>query len=420
MPKPQLPPNLDLCVKCKTSKNLCGISPCPLLQRWYKDFKLMTPKISKIDASYAPPSFFVGRYDYPHLNAGPMLTIEKMPSEILDNSDSWNDLTQEQILQYRLSMYRTKTELNAKRPLDSPIIEKSHELLLGINPVEVEVELEKEIIPHITLDTRLAPHGPVAPIKKLSINENQTPLRPIEKVYYDTDLRATEALKLLGKEKVPVSYMTRVFSAGMVGREKNRKLVPTRWSITAIDDILSKQNIERIKNFQVLGEYRLFSSYFFGNKFLIILIPKVWGFEAVEVWLKGAYLNPSDHDVGVNDYELYKGRKTYASNVSGGYYATRLAVTEYLLKIRRQAQVISLREIDDNYKMPLGVWVVRQAARQAMENEYKTADTLDNAFKMVDKILRYPSDYYKHKSKLYLMHKEQRSLDAFFGNKRSK
>ncbi|MHA1304127.1 MAG: hypothetical protein ACTSQE_01920 [Candidatus Heimdallarchaeaceae archaeon] len=415
--KRDMPQNLDLCVVCKTSRYLCGKSPCPLLQKWFKTLKVETPKIRKIDESFAPPSFFVGSYNYPQLNAGPLLTLDRQPSSVIDNSDTWNERTQEEIIRMRLAMFRAKAQIDAKKPLESPIIEKSQEMLLGIKPVTVEVELERSVIPKITLDTRLAPHGPVAPIKRLSVNENQTPLRPIEKVYYDDDLKATEAIFTLGQENISVSSIVRVMSAGMLGVAKNRKLVPTRWSITAVDDALSKQKIEQIKKYQPLGEFRVFSSYFFGNKFLIILIPDVWSFEVIELWIKGAYMNPSNKDIGVSDYEFYKGRKTYASKVAGGYYATRIAITEYLEKIQRQAQVIAIREIDENYKLPLGVWVVRQAARQAMSNPYITADSLDGAFDLIPEFLRYPIKYYKHKSKIYKFRKSQTRLDDFLVEK---
>ncbi|UJG44038.1 MAG: hypothetical protein K9W46_02375 [Candidatus Heimdallarchaeum endolithica] len=405
--------DFKLCVVCKTSRNLCGFSPCPLLKKWMDEMSVQVKKIDRIDDVYAPPAFFVGRYNYPEINAGPVLTPLKEPSSIVDDSDLWDNKTQEEIIMMRLSMIRTKAQIDAKKPLESRIMQKSHEMLLGIKPINVEIELERSIIPRVTIDPRLAPHGPVAPIRKLDVTENQTPLKPIEKAYYDTDLKASEAITILGKENISVSNLIRVLSAGMLGLRKKRKLVPTRWSITAVDDTLSKSYIEEIKKFQTINEFQVFTSYFYGNKFYIVLIPDFWSFEAIEVWYKGAYLNPSTKDVGISDYELYNGRKTYANNVAGGYYATRLAVTEHLRRIRRQAQVIAIREIDQNYKLPLGVWVVRQGARQAMQNQILKADTLDSAFSFIPKVLAYSIEYYKNKSKIYELKKKQKKLEDF-------
>ncbi|MHA1224888.1 MAG: Nre family DNA repair protein [Candidatus Heimdallarchaeaceae archaeon] len=395
--------SFELCVLCKTSRMLCGRSTCPLVQKWF----------SSLDESFSPPSFFVGRVGYPVINTGPMLTVERIGSNMIDNPNNWARKTQEEVVQMRVALLRTRSKIDIKRPLDSDIIQKSHELLLGKKAVDVEVELEKKIIPKIILDERVAPHGPIVPIKKLNIVENQSPINAIEKSYYDTDLLASEAVSYLGKEKIDETTITRVFSAGMLGRGKNRKLVPTRWSITAIDDMLSKNNIEKIKKFQELGEIQIFSNVFFGNHFVIILIPDVWSYEMIEVWFKGAYMNPSLKDIGLQDWERYKGRTEYASNITGAYYAARLAISEYLLRIQRQAQAIVLREITNEYRFPLGVWVIRIGTREAFKKKPIVVQDIDSAFALLNKYFRYPVKYWMKKSKLYNFNKTQKKLLEF-------
>ena len=408
--------NFELCVVCKTSRMLCGRRSCPLLQQWSQKYSIEKPKIENLDESFSPPAFFVGWTGYPRINAGPMLTVERQGSEYIDNANNWVTKTQEDIVKMRISLLRTRSKIDVKRPLDSDIIQKSHEMLLGKKAVDVEVKLEKKIIPRISLDERMAPYGPIAPIKKIDIIENQTPVNSIEKAYYDTDLIAADAVNTLGKDKIDVHTITRVFSAGMLGRKDSRKLVPTRWSITAVDDIISKQNVELTKTFQELGEIRIFSNVFFGNRFVIMLIPDVWSYEMIEVWFKGAFMNPSNTDIGMADYEWYDGRTEYASNVTGAYYAARLSVTEYLLKIQRQAQVIVLREISDEYRFPLGVWVIRVGIRGAMKQQYSTADTIDNAFEQLHNYFQYPVKYWKNKSRMYDYSKRQTRLDSFFNS----
>lgn len=406
--------NFDLCVICKTSRMLCGKRNCSLLQKWSKEYTTEKPVITKLDESFAPPAFFVGWSGYPSINAGPMITANRIASDVIDNSDNWLSKQQEDIVKLRISLFRTRSRIDVKRPLDSDIIQRSHELLLGKKPVDVEVDLVKDIIPKIAIDERMAPHGPIAPIKKLRITENQTPINAIEKSYYDTDFLASDAVSYLDTEKLDVNTITRIFSAGMLGRKKNRKLVPTRWSITAVDDIISKNNVERIKRFQEINEIRIFSYKFFGNQFVIMLLPDVWSYEMVEVWFKGAFMNPSMKDIGLGDWEPYTGRSEYASNVTGAYYAARLAVTEYLLKIQRQAKAIVLREISDEYRFPLGVWVIRVSARAAMKEKYSLADNIDTAFQFLERYMKYPVEYWKHKSKLYYLTKTQTKLDEFF------
>ena len=43
---------------------------------------------------------------------------------------------------------------------------------------------------------------------------------------------------------IEISKIQKCFSIGMLG--KKRKLVPTKWSITATDDIISKSIVEEI------------------------------------------------------------------------------------------------------------------------------------------------------------------------------
>ena len=56
----------------------------------------------------------------------------------------------------------------------------------------------------------------------------------------------------------------------------------------------------------------------------------------------------------------------YAQETAGGYYAARLAILEELKRKKRQASVLALRFISEEYSAPLGVWVVREAVRKAM------------------------------------------------------
>jgi hypothetical protein len=87
-----------------------------------------------------------------------------------------------------------------------------------------------------------------------------------------------------------------------------------------------------------------------------------------------------------HDYEFFNGRKDYASNVTGGYYATRLAVAEYLHKIKRQASVIVLRKISNEYFVPLGVWVVRETARNCFNRSTEFSEK-ENLFRYIERLI---------------------------------
>ncbi|MGC9192734.1 MAG: Nre family DNA repair protein, partial [Thermoplasmata archaeon] len=191
------------------------------------------------------------------------------------------------------------------------------------------------------------------------------------------------------------------------GVKNERKMVPTRWSITATDDIIGKELIKDVKNFSLLEDYRVFYNNYVGNTFYILLIPRIWSFEMIELWQRGSFY--ASENVGDGDFEDYNGRKSYASNVEGAYYSARLAVLEYLKKIQRQASVLVYREISPEYSIPLGVWVIRESVRDAMNLEHRTFESLGEAMSYVNN--RITGKNLFKKSNLITRIKTQRTLD---------
>ncbi|MEM2675545.1 MAG: hypothetical protein QXT10_03495, partial [Candidatus Bathyarchaeia archaeon] len=205
----------------------------------------------------------------------------------------------------------------------------------------------------------------------------------IEKAYYDTDLKAAEAVLELYQKGVLVTKIQRAFSVGAFGLERNRRLVPTRWSITAVDSIISKALMDKVKTFPEISEYRVYESRYLDNIFEVLMIPGKWSYESIEAWYPGTVWNPHGRNIVMySDWEGYEGRTTYAE-IGGCYYAARLAVCEQLVKEQRQATVIVLREAHPGYIMPIGVWQVRENVRNAMRQKPYTFRTLEEALQFI-------------------------------------
>jgi len=248
------------------------------------------------------------------------------------------------------------------------------EIGIGKNPVDVEIELKKKIKLKFEVDNINMPMGPRAELKKAKITENVRVDNKVEKVINDNDLKASEGINYLYKKGFEDSKLSQLLSLGVLGIKKNRKLVPTRWSITASDDVIGKEITKEIKNFNTIDDYKLFFGNFLGNYYLIMIFPEVFEFELFEMYLPGSSWNQTSVLNISTDYEDYYGRKEYASNTVGGYYSTRLGVLEYLKEARKQASVLVLRFELPEYWASLGVWVVRESVRKALENEFKTFD----------------------------------------------
>ena len=236
----------------------------------------------------------------------------------------------------------------------------SQEVSLAHKPVDVEINLNKKPSFSLSFNQDAMPHGPRVSVKQARITENPKIPHKVEKIV-DDDLKAAEAVNLISKSNFDEHYITKVLSLGNLGSESRRKIVPTRWSITAVDDILGKKMIEDIKNYSS-SDYLAYFGGYLGNYYLVLCFPDVWRYELFEM-LAG------QTDSFATDYENYSGRREYAHSTAGGYYAARLGVLEGLKKIRRQASVLCLRFITNEYWAPLGVWVCRNATRKSIESK---------------------------------------------------
>jgi hypothetical protein len=206
--------------------------------------------------------------------------------------------------------------------------------------------------------------------------------------------------------------MIKILSAGMLGLKMQRRLVPTRWAVTATDDSLSKHLLDKIKSYSQIQEYLLFSADYLGNHYNILLMPGPWSFEVIEASAKG-YFGQGTMAFW-QDYEFFYGRKKYADSVTGAYYANRLAICEFLAKIRKQASCLVLREVRDEYWAPCGVGILREVSREAMKKKPEKFDSMNEALKRAQSRFNLPIEAFIQRSKLVKEIKTQTRLHKFF------
>ena len=205
--------------------------------------------------------------------------------------------------------------------------------------------------------------------------------RKVDQLVSDGDAGAVTAAREMYRSGVGEDHIHRLMSVGLLGRTTSRRLVPTRWSITAVDDTLSKGLAVEVRGMQELGEHLVYSGTLKGNHFHILLAPRPWSFEMVEAWVRGS-LWTADTKV-ISDSEGHDGRKDYASKVTGAYYAARLAVLEHLKGMQRQATAVVYREVTEEYWAPLGVWVIREGVRAALRGKPESVDDLTSGVRSI-------------------------------------
>jgi hypothetical protein len=195
--------------------------------------------------------------------------------------------------------------------------------------------------------------------------------------------------------------------------------VPTRWSITAVDDIVSKNLVEKVKTFPEISEYRVYESRYLDNIFEILMIPDIWRYESMEAWYPGTVWNPNGKSTAIfSDYEGNNGRTTYAQ-IGGCYYSARLAVCEQLVKERRQATVVVLREARPGYIMPVGVWQVRENVRNAMRQKPFLFKTLAESLQFIGSRFEIPLRRWILQSELLKNALFQKKITDFFSGKQA-
>ena len=219
----------------------------------------------------------------------------------------------------------------------------------------------------MSVNSEVQPFGPSAPVIGLEI-ENYGYNKRIEKAFYDTDMKAVPAVIDLYKNGVLISKIQKAFSVGAFGIGKNRRFVPTRWSITAVDDMISKHLISQVKTFPLIKEFQVFENSRLDNYWFVLMIPREWSYEQMEAWYPKTLWNPSEKNNISTAWEGFDGLKGYPET-GGCYFSTRLAASEHLANKRKQATVIIFREIRQGYIIPVGVWHTRESIREAFKKK---------------------------------------------------
>ena len=403
-----------LCLLCRGTKHLCGKPYCPILARTAALAKIR-PVVSsgKLELfGSTPPSIFVGRTGYPTVFAGPATPPERGDTSIYDFPEKWLGLDIDRILAMRLSMVLGRERVDVRRVNDR-YVRALQELAISSRPVDVELLLAKPPRPMVSFSEYEPPLGPRAPIRGVRVVGNASAPRIVERLYSDEDALAETAVVELYRAGIPVTYIQRLLSVGALGKRGNRRLVPTRWSITAVDDIVSRHLIGLLKSFPEIDTVQLFYRVYARNLFIAILVPGKWSFEWMEAWFPGSTWNRWGKEVAVEgDYELYMGRRDYAS-IGGCYYATRLAVAEYLYSIGRQATAIVFREAYPGFDIPIGVWFVRENIRAMFRSRPIKLSSLEEALRIVDRLTVLGARRWVEESRLLKMLLRTRRIDEY-------
>lgn len=342
-----------------------------------KELLLNSFKLGKIDKDLfgpTPPSAFVGRFGYPEVLAGPLVSPAGEEVSLSDTPDKWLYLSREEIIGFRSNLVRSNFKLNVKDARDpGRLLKETQELAMAALPVDVEVKFLKPPRRAIQFDGILTPMGPSGTVTDIEIVENPQVPKKVDALADDKDIKATEAAILLYEASISPYQISRLLSVGTLG--KKRLIVPTRWSITATDSMLGDNLLKRVRNYPENADIQLFVSEAYGNHFEILLVPRAYAFGWTEMWIsqKGK----------IETGDLYEDAMNKPAYMDGGYYAARFSALEFLERVRRQASIYVMREIKPTYDIPLGSWVIRELVKDAFSRQPLIFGSVTDALKSV-------------------------------------
>lgn len=333
------------------------------------------------------PEIFVGRSGYPDLSTGVLSPVgDETNAAEYATTGQWysDDLAIEDVLERRTGLLNSqrRSKVHVEDVWDG-FVGAQREVAIADRPVDVEIGLDERPEIDLTPDEIRAPTGPNARAESVDLTENPYVPRPVKKTLEDDDWRADGAMCYLYRRGFDVYDINAILSAGALGRGENRRLVPTRWSITAVDDTIGQFLRGQLRNAPSIDSVEVWYNEYIGNRFWIILAPGQWEFELVELKAPESVWNPEGaRHLVLADSEGYEGRSEYVDETSGAYFAARLGVLEHLAERGRQATAFVLREVTPAYWAPVGVWQVREAVRNAFTDggdQPAIAETFDSA-----------------------------------------
>jgi hypothetical protein len=398
----------------------------------------LAPTMKKEMFGPTPPHVFVGHNSYPNVYWGPLVSSEASA----DDPREMYGMSLEKIIESRACLVRAMKKDDVKG--GGRMLAEAQQAVMSIKPVDVEAHFSREPFFSLELDDVMHPVGASAPIERFKVADNPSIPKKVDSLSNDSVL-ADEAIAELLLSGFDVHYLSKLLSAGILGRQQNRRMVPTKWAITATDDIAAKRMMESVRENREIDSPCVYSNTYLDNHFEVLMLPGSWEYEQFEAALtpelemrakkrqtpamegKGG-IDGEGYATGLRfehstwekwkadgtvnfseEHEPFYGRGDYAKRQGGGYYAARLGVVEALYRMRRQARVVLFREIGTAYSVPVGVWEVRENVRHALTSEPQKFADRKQALSWIASRLAVPMAEYLKKSRVLL----QRRLTEF-------
>ncbi|MFB6243262.1 MAG: hypothetical protein ABEH80_04105, partial [Halobaculum sp.] len=203
------------------------------------------------------PSIFVGRANYPRVSTGLLSPVgHEAAAGQFETSGEWYEegVSISEVFRRRTSLLNAaqsverdvsaaaRDSLPAVADAWTGFLGTQREVAIADRPVDVEIDLADgpNVDFSVGRDDISTPTGPRARATTAELGENPHVPPAVEKTLEDDDWRAEGAINYLYNRGFDVYEINTILSAGALGQTDQRRLVPTRWSITAVDDTVGQ------------------------------------------------------------------------------------------------------------------------------------------------------------------------------------
>ncbi|ABU82023.1 Nre family DNA repair protein [Ignicoccus hospitalis] len=351
----RVPP--EVCARCKGYRRLCGARRCPILERVRSFYSAGWD--SRRPEGPTPPSPLVGEAGYPKVPVSLGISPYGDPT-VRDSPELWarGGFDLEAVAKLRMEMIFPFKKFDARRPEEL----LKGDLLWGAvseRPVDAEAKALGRPLPP-SLDGILAPVGASVRAEEIKVIDNPK-VDPLLERRSSEGLKAEEAVKELFRKGRSIYLIQKAFSVGMFGVKK--RLVPTRWAITAVDVAVAKAIKEDMKGLPWVGGPKVGVYSHYGNVYKVLLVPGPPIVEMVEVWEPRSLWTPKE--VTIYNYEGPTARSKALDPDDGGFHALKVGVLKALKERGVSATALVIRRVTPDYYLPLGAWQVREGSYMA-------------------------------------------------------
>lgn len=331
---------------------------------------------------FSPPGLYVETTRYPILQAGILASTEPLEwLSIYDHPESWRGMDRETILSMRRHLYSLVLPIDAREMQPKDHIETLQTISLSVAPVALGVEVGT--LPPRHLGSQFGsqlPTSPVVNVRSLEILSNPEISKVAERIT-EKDIPAADAIWQLLDYEYSLEQVVRLMSIGLLGRKKNRRIIPMRSAYKAVIDSFIDRSIMELIDRPYTDDIQLYLGRVCNDSFTIVIRP---GEPRVD------YLKIEDYESGCTRGTSFESTDIPTTDAKTSIYAdhARFSAYRHMLADAKQSHIIIFHHSNQQRNRILGPWVIRAGVQEALQSSHVSIDDVSSLPAILDSILK--------------------------------